>query len=350
MLSLFGGVYNPGLQERPQKFQKPNNSKDREKSKGQNKNKRQQEESEPSSAAHNLEDSLVPLVAQLCLRHDDAISILRTLRMDRAYVMLFKTAGEETMLKTIHDLGVRWKELQTARQTDCAKRIALIKGVVMELQTRAKALLEKPEKRNQLVQMGWLAQPALEVLLEHASGQIVQSFHPTRRLAEAYTGEIMEFKLEISLKGKETLQAHEALDTLWNWLLVGARKAFQAHAEGGCSRSFCSSFVASSDFAEPLFLSGRTRSRSFRIPCYRAACMEPPCSTVRQAKRVNRQRRLSTRSMAMLRNSARAFSRADSEEVVMTELVVMLAQKLQAATCQAPAFQEALGCIGLRTL
>ena len=128
------------------------------------------------------------------------------------------------------------------------------------------------------------------------------------------------------------------------------RKAFQAHAEGGCSRSFCSSFVASSDFAEPLFLSGRTRSRSFRIPCYRAACMEPPCSTVRQAKRVNRQRRLSTRSMAMLRNSARAFSRADSEEVVMTELVVMLAQKLQAATCQAPAFQEALGCIGLRTL
>ena len=56
----------------------------------------------------------------------------------------------------------------------------------------------------------------------------MQSFHPTRRLAEAYTGEIMEFKLEISLKGKETLQAHEALDTLWNWLLVGARM----HTEG----------------------------------------------------------------------------------------------------------------------
>ena len=62
--------------------------------------------------------------------------------------------------------------------------------------------------------------------------------------------------------------------------------------------------------------------------------MEPPCSTARQAKRVNRQRRLSTRSMAISRNSARALSRAGSEEVVMTELVVMLAQKLQAATCQ----------------
>ena len=113
------------------------------------------------------------------------------------------------------------------------------------------------------------------------------------------------------------------------------RKAFQAHVDAGCSRSFCSSFAASSDFAEPLFLSGWTSTRSFRNPCFRAACMEPPCSTARQAKRVNRQRRLSTRSMAMSRNSARAFSRAGSEKVVMTaELVVMLAQKLQAATCQ----------------
>ena len=254
---------SPGLQERPQKFQKPNSGKGRGKGKGIQKDKRQREESEPSSAAHNHEDSLIPLVAQLCLRHEDAISILR---MDRAYVMLFKTSGEETMLKTIHDLGVRWKELQAAKQTECAKRIALIKGVVMELQTRAKALLEKPEKRDQLVQMGWLAQPegrepawiplvwsvaqqkeipcpdagplpvsdaqkALEVLLEHASGQIVQRFHPTRRLAEAYTGEIMEFKLEISLKGKAALQVHEALDQLCNsalWLLVGARM----HPEG----------------------------------------------------------------------------------------------------------------------
>ena len=136
-LSLFGGVLpstnllkgaqtqqaqssrgqknKAGLQERPPKFQKPNNSKG--KGKGKSKEKRQREESEPSSE-HSLESSLIPLVAQLCLRHEDSINILR---MDKAYVMLFKTSGEETMLPTIHDLGVRWSELQAAKQTDCAK-------------------------------------------------------------------------------------------------------------------------------------------------------------------------------------------------------------------------------------
>lgn len=276
-LSLFGGVLpstnllkgaqtqqaqssrdqktKAGLQERPPKFQKPNNSKG--KGKGKSKEKRQREESEPSSE-HSLESSLIPLVAQLCLRHEDSINILR---MDKAYVMLFKTSGEETMLPTIHDLGVRWSELQAAKQTDCAKRIALIKGVVMELQTRAKALLENEDKVRLLIKMGWITRPegrepawlpviwnvaqqkevpcpdvgplpasdaqkALDILLEHASGQIVQRFHPTRKLAEEYAGEIMEFKLEISLKGKEAMMVHEALDQLCNsalWLLVGAR-------------------------------------------------------------------------------------------------------------------------------
>ena len=69
-----------------------------------------------------------------------------------------QNSGRRDHVENNSRFGVSWKELQTARQTDCAKRIALIKGVVMELQTRAKALLEKPEK-NQLVQMGWLAQP-----------------------------------------------------------------------------------------------------------------------------------------------------------------------------------------------
>ena len=67
---------------------------------------------------------------------------------------------------------------------------------------------------------------ALDTLLELASGQILQRFHPTRKLAEEYVGEIMEFKLEVSLKGEPAMKVHHALEQLCSsaiWLLVGAR-------------------------------------------------------------------------------------------------------------------------------
>ena len=131
------------------------------------------------------------------------------------------------------------------------------------------------------------------------------------------------------------------------------RKAFQAHVEPGCWRSFCNSFVAKSDLEELPFLSGCTRSRSFLKPRFTATSMEPPWFTERQASRVKRQRRLSTSSMAMSCKSARALSRVGSDGVVMTaERFVMLGNSCGRAHAKdnTPAFQEARVCIGLRTL
>ena len=235
--------------ERPQKFQKG-------KGKGA-KDKRAREESDHSSQDHP-ESQLLSMMAQICLRHEDSIQILR---LDKAYCLMFKTKGEETILATISDLAKRWEELKEARKTDCAKRIALLKGVLLELQARVCKMVESEDKVRKLIELGWASkqegrelmwQPlvwsmenqkdiphpdlgplphtqavrALEVLLEHACSQVVQRFHATRPMAPTYKGEMLEFALEISMKGSKPMQVHDALATLSHsamWLLIGAR-------------------------------------------------------------------------------------------------------------------------------
>ena len=67
---------------------------------------------------------------------------------------------------------------------------------------------------------------ALELLLEHACSQVVQWFHATRPMAPTYKGDMLEFELEISMKGSRPMQVHDALMTLSHsalWLLIGAR-------------------------------------------------------------------------------------------------------------------------------
>ena len=71
-------------------------------------------------------------------------------------MMLFKTKGEESILRTLHDLSVRWEALQAAKQTECAKRIALFKGMILELQARAKSFMEQETKLQSLIQLGWV--------------------------------------------------------------------------------------------------------------------------------------------------------------------------------------------------
>ena len=239
----------------PAKFQKQDKPKGGGKGRGKDKKKR--EVSAPSSA-NQLDSQLILQMAQLCLRHEDSINILR---MDKAYVMMFRTKGEETMLATLKDLEVRWQELRDSGKTECAKRIALLKGVLLELQTRAKAMLEKEDKIQLLIKLGWMtkqegrepmwqplvwnvqmqkdipfpdlgplphsqAMKCLETVLEHANSQVVQRFHSTRPLAREYSGDIMDFLLEISLQGPAPLQVHDALNQLCNsalWFLIGAR-------------------------------------------------------------------------------------------------------------------------------
>ena len=241
--------------ERPQKFQKQQKGKGKG-DKG-DKSKRQREESEPSSGV-SPNSQMLSMMTQLLLRHEDSVNILR---LDKAYSMMFKTSGEETILATVHNLEVRWRELQETKKTDCAKRIALFKGVLLELQTRVKNMIESEAKIKELIKLGWMSKQdgrepmwlrlvwnvelqkdvpspdmgplpnsqavqALEVLLEHACGQVIQRFHAKRPMAQTYKSDMLEFMLEVSLKGTHPVRVHEALGTLCYsslWLLIGAR-------------------------------------------------------------------------------------------------------------------------------
>ena len=77
-------------------------------------------------------DTLQMLI-QLSLRQEDAINVLR---MDRSFLLLFKTQGPETMLPTMFEIATRWKQKREQQQADSPLRIALLKCMLLELRTR----------------------------------------------------------------------------------------------------------------------------------------------------------------------------------------------------------------------
>eukprot|EP00439_Symbiodinium_sp_Y106_P065275 s2867_g10.t1 len=137
-------------------------------------------------------------------------------RLDRAYMMLFKTKGEESILRTLHDLSVRWEALQAAKQTECAKRIALFKGMILELQARAKSFMEQETKLQSLIQLGWVTKQDQREPIWQPLVWSVEQQKDIPPLAQEYAGDILEFKLEVSTKGQAPMQAHEALASLTN--------------------------------------------------------------------------------------------------------------------------------------
>ena len=202
------------------------------------------------------ESRALQMLIQLCLRQEDSINMMR---MDRAYLMLFKTKGEETMLPTFRDIADKWKERRAAGTTEAPLRVALFKCLALELQSRAKLMMET--KLEDLVKLGWVikkenmepcwlslmysqekghdvpvpdmgplphseAVPALEKIIHNMDGQIIQGFHATRPLADSYSGDMLAFMLEVSIKGPEPLRVHQAMAKLANstvWYLIGAR-------------------------------------------------------------------------------------------------------------------------------
>ena len=202
------------------------------------------------------ENQAIQMLIQLCLRQEDSINVMR---MDRAYLMLFKTKGQETLLPTFKDIADKWKERREAGTTEAPLRVVIFKCMALELQNRAKQLMET--KMEELVKQGWVikkentefcwlpmmyhqekkhdvpvpdvgplphsdAISALEKIIQNMDGQTIQCYHATRPLADSYTGDMLAFMLEVSIRGPEPLRVHQALAKLANstiWYLIGAR-------------------------------------------------------------------------------------------------------------------------------
>ena len=68
------------------------------------------------------------------------------MKMDRAFVMMYKTQGQESVLAKLFEVSTRWKENKEKGKTDSPLRVALFKCMMVEMRTRATALLEDKER------------------------------------------------------------------------------------------------------------------------------------------------------------------------------------------------------------
>ena len=204
------------------------------------------------------QEDLVQLLAQLCLRQEDALNLMR---LDRAFLMSFRTQSPESMLGTLYNISQRWKEQREAGRTDCPLRVALFKCVILELKTRIMAVAEQPDKLAILIKKGWVIQEegkeltwatlmwsqseqkdiplpdmgplphsdavkVLDRILNGLDGNILQRYHSTRPLSQQYAGEMVPFLMEISNRGETPQLVYQSLLSLSNstvWFMVGAR-------------------------------------------------------------------------------------------------------------------------------
>ena len=198
------------------------------------------------------------MLIQLALRHEDNINLLR---LDRSFILIMKTSGQESLLPALYDVSAQWKDAKELGQTECSLRIALFKCLILEIKSRATLVVEDETKIAQAIKMGWIKkeegkEPAwtslvydkntkleipapdlgpllhsdliqqLDRLLEGMDNHTLQRFHATRPLATEYQGEVVAFLLEISNRGNPCQRMHHALVTLCQssaMHLVGAR-------------------------------------------------------------------------------------------------------------------------------
>ena len=201
------------------------------------------------SQAQSQQETLQMLV-QLTLRQEDAINVLR---MDRGFLLLFKTQGQETVVRDNHRLAPE-KGRQPSRppsphslvkepafgnedkagEAHHISRAGRAHGKAgLDQAARKQApswlpLAYNPETKQEIPHptLGPLEHAdlmkGLEILFQHLNGQIMQRFHSTTQ----YKGEMLAFMLEVSNRGAEADRVHEALVSLCHlsaWHVIGAR-------------------------------------------------------------------------------------------------------------------------------
>ena len=210
-----------------------------------------------------MDNQLIQAIAQLLLRHEDAISVLRA---DKGMLFFMKTQGEESFLPTLFKLSQAWnKERETPtmqRQEPLSSlRIVLLKAFLSEMAARIKKVTEDPEVKKRVLAAGWaglekdqtlvwkfqmydaekkqeLADPnktplpqsrvmqLLEGVAECLRPEVVQRFHATRRQAESYQSPIVVFMMEVAHRGDHARTLYENMAALAHnmiWNLMASR-------------------------------------------------------------------------------------------------------------------------------
>ena len=194
---------------------------------------------ESERGSEEAEGHLLRVIAQLLLRHEDAISILRA---DKGMLFFLKTGGQESFLPTLFNLSQAWnkereKPIAQRQEPLSPLRIVLVKAFLSEMAARITKVTEDPEVRKKVIAAGWATQEAdqtlswhfqmydaekkqehvdqgkpplpharimqlLEGVAESLRPEVVQRFHATRPQAESYQGPVVVFMMEVAHRGE----------------------------------------------------------------------------------------------------------------------------------------------------
>ena len=108
----------------------------------------------PNEGSRSNSDPVMPLlraVAQLTLRQEDAINILR---MDKSFLLLMRTAGDATMLPTFLQVSKEWRLAKEAKPPKVTSplRIVLVKAMMVEMHARTQKAFSDEATRRSLLQ------------------------------------------------------------------------------------------------------------------------------------------------------------------------------------------------------
>ena len=194
---------------------------------------------ESERGSEEAEGHLLRVIAQLLLRHEDAISILRA---DKGMLFFLKTGGQESFLPTLFNLSQAWnkereKPIAQRQEPLSPLRIVLVKAFLSEMAARITKVTEDPEVRKKVIAAGWATQrrtrrfrgifkctmrrrsrnmwiraspplpharimQLLEGVAESLRPEVVQRFHATRPQAESYQGPVVVFMMEVAHRGE----------------------------------------------------------------------------------------------------------------------------------------------------
>ena len=92
------------------------------------------------------------MLVQLSLCQEDAINALR---MDKAFLLLFRTQGQETVVHTLFEVATAWRQKKASNKVDLPLKITLLKSPLLEFKTRLEHLVSTTGHVERMAKMGW---------------------------------------------------------------------------------------------------------------------------------------------------------------------------------------------------
>ncbi|CAE7945218.1 hypothetical protein AK812_SmicGene22998 [Symbiodinium microadriaticum] len=207
---------------------------------------------QPSYTAPPLDNEHLRLVSKILLQHEDSI---QQIRQDRAFVM-FMQEDQRSLLPAMMAMAKEWNLKKDKGDPSLVSplRTVLMANVIKEILQRMQTVVATEEGRKALKQAQWLtddgawvyqkwchksrrlildaSRPALQheeavrllnMLHSQMKGEIVQTFKSRQHLRklEEQGATSAAFKLEISLRGQEATEVHEALVRFINNSVTG---------------------------------------------------------------------------------------------------------------------------------